>query len=318
MIEELAITDDKKNSKTIKHIVISGGGHYGFYTYGLLREGNLKGFWKLENIQTMYGTSVGALLCVILCLNYKWDVLDNYIINRPWQNVFNADIYSLINVFHTKGIFDIETIKETFIPLFNGADQPMDINITMKEFYEITKIDLHIFVTDLNTFNCVDISHTTHPDYSLIECVYCSCAIPIVFSPFYIGNECNIDGCFSAHYPINYCIQNNKNIDKDEILGICKMADFAASSEPLNNKKTFFDYLMIVVNKILKSIINSDYQVSQYIIKNQFIIKTDSLSISNILEIINSSKVREEMIKSGADIFNKKILGEDASNELVK
>jgi hypothetical protein len=96
------------------------------------------------------------------------------------------------------------------------------------------------------------------------------------------------------------------------------MADFTGSSQSLNSNKTFFDYLMFIVNKILKNIINSDYQVTQYIIKNQFIIKTDSLSISNIFEIINSSKLREEMIKSGANVFNKKILDENVSNELVK
>jgi hypothetical protein len=93
----------------------------------------------------MYGTSVGAFLCVMLCLNYKWDILDNYVINRPWHNVFITDIYSLINVFHTKGIFDIETFKECFLPLFHGADQPIDIGITMKEFYELTKMRFTYF-----------------------------------------------------------------------------------------------------------------------------------------------------------------------------
>ena len=252
------------------------------------------------------GTSAGALLCVILCLRYEWEILDKYLIHRPWQNVFNIDIYSLINAFHTKGIFSIQQINDCLIPLFNGADQPISKDVTLKEFYEINKIDLHILATDLNTFKCVDISHTTHPNHLLIECIYCSCAIPIVFSPLFKGNECNIDGCFVAHYPINNCIENNKDIDTEEIFGICKMMDCETVIEPLNNEKTFFDYLMIVFNKIIKSIINSDYQTNQHKIKHQYIIKTESLCISNIMNIISSSIMREEMIKTGAEIFSKK------------
>lgn len=300
-------TDIEKEPKIIKHMVISGGGHYGFYSYGLLRESNLQGLWKLENIQSMYGTSVGALLCVILALNYKWELLDNYLINRPWQNVFNTDIYSLINAFHTKGIFTIDTIKESLIPLFNGADQPVNIDITLKGFYELNGIDLHIFVTDLDTFECIDLSHTTHPDESLLQSIYCSCAIPIVFSPLIKDNHCTFDGCFSAHYPINYCIQNNVDVDKDEIIGICKVAELESSTVTLYSEKTFFEYLMIVLNKVLKNIVKSDYQFNKQKIKHQFIVKTHSLSIANITETINSSKVREQMITQGVQMYKEQI-----------
>ena len=53
-----------------------------------------------------------------------------------------------------------------------------------KEFYEINKIDLHIFSTELNKFETVDFSHKTHPDWRIIDVIYCSSALPIVFSPY--------------------------------------------------------------------------------------------------------------------------------------
>ena len=129
----------------IKHIVISGGGHYGFYSYGFLKESNINGLWKIENIKSFYGTSVGAVISVLLCLKYEWTILDKYLIHRPWKNVFNIDIYSILNSFQSKGILNIDVIKELFLPLFKGLDYEISIDITMEGFFLLNYIDLHIF-----------------------------------------------------------------------------------------------------------------------------------------------------------------------------
>ena len=50
----------------IKHLVISGGGAAGFSYYGVLKQTQLKGLWKLEDIQSIYATSAGAILAVII------------------------------------------------------------------------------------------------------------------------------------------------------------------------------------------------------------------------------------------------------------
>ena len=51
---------------TIKHLVLSGGAYKGFYTIGALKYLNDNKFYNLENIETMYGTSVGGLVAAIL------------------------------------------------------------------------------------------------------------------------------------------------------------------------------------------------------------------------------------------------------------
>ena len=213
----------KTNEKEIiKHIVISGGGQYGFYTYGFLKESNKNGMWKIENIQSIYGTSVGALIGATLCLKYDWDILDKYLIKRPWHNIFKIDINSIFNVIQNKGIFNISVFKEFFSPLFKGTNEDISIDITMKDFYDITKIEFHIFVTEINTFKITDISYKTHPEYSLIEAVYESCSIPIVFSPLIRENFCNIDGGLIVNYPIEYCLKNVENPRKLKKLVKCK------------------------------------------------------------------------------------------------
>ena len=81
--------------KKIENIVISGGGLTLFTYYGILKESSKSNVWNINDIKTIYGTSAGAILSVLLCLKYDWETLDNYIINRPWEKVFNVDMYLL-------------------------------------------------------------------------------------------------------------------------------------------------------------------------------------------------------------------------------
>lgn len=294
---------ENREKPTIKHIVISGGGHYGFYSYGFLKESNKQGFWKIENIETMYGTSVGSMIIVALCLKYDWDILDNYLINRPWHKIFKIDIYSILNAFQTKGLFDISIFKDFFKPLFNGVDEDISIDVTMQEFYNITKKEIHIFVTEVNNFNLIDISYKTHPDYSLIEAVYESCSVPIIFSPLIKEDLCNIDGGLVSNYPLEYCLKNVEN--KEEILGVLKTIDFDNYFE--NNIKSdisFLDYLMIIFNKMLKKVVMHTFREHCNKIKHQCIIKTQPISIVNIIDILSSPEQRKEMMQKGADIFH--------------
>ena len=55
------------SNNEIKHIVCSGGGVYVSFG-GILKEANLKGLWKRESIESLYGTSVGAILLLAITL----------------------------------------------------------------------------------------------------------------------------------------------------------------------------------------------------------------------------------------------------------
>ena len=73
---------------TIKHLVISSGGPAGFTMYGALRYLNKEGVWNINNIKTIYGTSVGTCIAIFLSLNYDWDTIDNFLLKRPWSKIY--------------------------------------------------------------------------------------------------------------------------------------------------------------------------------------------------------------------------------------
>ena len=119
-------------------------------------------------------------------------------------------------MFSKKGFFNRKQVELSFKPLLHAKDLRLDI--TLKEFYEYSNIELHIFTFDVNYFKLEDISYKTNPDISLITAIYMSSALPIMFSPVCIDDKCYIDGGVVTNYPLIFCIEQNCNLD--EILGI--------------------------------------------------------------------------------------------------
>ena len=95
----------------IKHLVISGGGAAGFSYYGVLKQTQQKGLWQPENIKTIYATSAGTFLAVIISLGYDWKTLDDYLIKRPWQKVYKFELSMAIHSIINQGIFDLQKVS---------------------------------------------------------------------------------------------------------------------------------------------------------------------------------------------------------------
>jgi predicted acylesterase/phospholipase RssA len=285
--------NEEKKKTMIKHIVLSGGGTVGFSQYGALRESNKQGFWCIENIESIYGISVGSIIGTFISLNFDWDVLDDYLIKRPWQNVFNLDVNSIIKSFDSRGLLDNKVIKEILQPLFKAKN--IDPDCTMKELYEITKIELHIFTTELNSFKLIDICHTNYPDWKVVDAIYVSCSLPVIFKPLLIDGNCYVDGGFIENYPICQCIKDGKPIQ--QILGIYKNL-FIEDTQNICENSTLFDYIYIAFNKII--INHCNHETIPYEID----LDTVPFGLYDIFDIASSKEKRIEFIEYGVKKFN--------------
>lgn len=291
-----------ESPKKIKHIVCSGGGITGFAFYGILREANRAGMWNFDEIETFYGTSIGSVLAVIMSLNYDWQTMDDFLIKRPWNNVFSFNMYSLVEAISKRGLFDVKSIEETFLPLFNGKD--ISINITMIEFYELTKKELHIFISEINALELIDISYKTHPEWRLMDAVYASSALPFIFSPLLRGEKCYCDGGLLLNYPLCKCIEHGH--DPDEILGINRTSakkndtDSPVIKNSIVESSTLFDYVMVIFNKIMKMVLKHD-GIS---IKNEYVVHSLPLSIYNMYHASINIDERIRLVKLGSDVIN--------------
>ena len=281
-------------SKKIKHIVFSGGSTIGISGYSFLKESHKAGYWNIQNIESMYSTSIGCIFCLMIALQFEWEVLDDYILKRPWHNVFKIDIFAIIQSLKTSGILGKKIIEDTFLPLFKAKDLKLDI--TLKELYEITKIDFHLYTVQINPIVLIDISHTTHPDWSVLEAVYCSCCLPVLFIPYEKDNHTYVDGGMIANYPISSCYNNV--LHKDEILGI--YIKFKKDNIEISSEFTLFNYLLNLIQNLIDKISIKNEDIS---IPNEIIIEADSMSFYKIYLVASSMEERVQLFNQGIELW---------------
>ncbi len=199
----------------INHLVIAGGGPNGFKYLGALEELHDQKFWNINDIKTIYCTSVGSIIGTMLSLKYDWETLNTYLIDRPWKEVFKIKPKQIFEAYSEKGIIDITHLEKMLKPLLVAKD--LDINITLKDFYEYSSIEMHIFTVELNSFQAEDISYLTHPNLRLVEAIYMSSTLPSLVKPLFDENKCYMDGGLLANYPIQYCLDR---FEDETILGV--------------------------------------------------------------------------------------------------
>ncbi len=139
----------------IKHLVIAGGGPIGLQFLGALEHLNENAFWKIQDIESIYATSIGTIIGAFICLKYDWPTLNKYIIDRPWHDAFKLNGKQIFDAFYNKGLYDKKLAEIVFKPLLEAKD--LSLNITLNKFYEYSKIEFHLYTFELNKFETVDI-----------------------------------------------------------------------------------------------------------------------------------------------------------------
>lgn len=282
----------------IKHLVISGGGAAGFSFYGALKHSHSNGIWNMADIERVYSTSAGSIISVFLSLGYDWQVLDDYIIKRPWNQVYKCELPMAIQAIKNQGLFGQTVIQETFYPLFNGKD--ISLNITLEEFYQINKKELHFISTDYDTFNHVDISFKTHPKWKVVDAVYASCCLPVLFSPFYKENEDDkkmrvyFDGGIRMNYPLHICLEDGCH--PSEILGIRRVDLIDIKKNEILPSFSLFDVICKLFYQYTKKI-EVDFPHTQ--IRYQCDIPFSSMDLNAIFRCLSSETERIQLIEMG-------------------
>ena len=279
----------------IKHLVVSGGGPTMIQTLGSIQHLEENKFIDINNIETIYGTSAGAIIGVLICLKFDWITLHDYIIKRPWHEVFPIKVQNIFDAYTKKGIFDEKTIIKCFKPLFDAKD--ISLNISLKEFFEYSKIELHMFSFEVNAFQIEDISYLTHPELSLITAIQMSCALPVLMTPICREGKCYIDGGITCNYPLKYCIESpNKNIE--EILGFKNQYDDHNKNQ-IDSNSTLLEFIMNFLFKIIHSI--SSNNMIQTSITYEVLCNTNFLSINTLKSALSSIEVREGLYMNGIE-----------------
>jgi len=275
---------------TIKHLVISGGGPIMIQILAAIQELETNKYFEMNNIESIYGTSAGAILAVIISLKFDWQTLNDYIIKRPWKDVFAIKVQNILDSYTKKGIFDIKTVEKCFKPLFDAKDISLDI--TLEDFYRVTNKEIHMFSFEINDYKLVDISYKTHPHLKLLDAVQMTSALPVLMTPVFLDNCCFMDGGVACNYPLNFCIESGKN--PDEILGFKNK--YSDNKIIINSESTLLDYIL---NFLFKSVFNVHNNYMQPIIKNEVICDASYLSFDVLRTSISNIDIRIDLFNKG-------------------
>jgi len=275
----------------IKHLVISGGGPIMLQIISAIQELERKEYLNMKNIESIYGTSAGAIVAIMISLKFDWETINDYIIKRPWYDVFPIKVQNILDAYTKKGIFDIKTVEKCFKPLFDTKDIPL--NITMKDFFNLTNIDIHMCSFELNEYKVKDISYKSFPDLPILTAIQMTCALPILVTPVFIDDKCFIDGGVGCNYPLCFCIDSGK-LD-DEILGF-KNNYGNENNSKIGENSTLLDYLLNFLFKALNFIHDNNIQPK---IKNEIIFDTSYVNFEILKNAMTKIEVRRDLFEKG-------------------
>ena len=259
-------------------------------------------FVNIKDIKKIFGTSCGAILAGSLALGIDITEMIQYMIERPWNKMVKIDLDSFLSLNQSKGLISADLIKNAVIPFFKAYD--IDVNITMKEAYQRTGIELNIITVDLGLFKDVCLNYKTFPNLPLLTAIAMSSAMPPIFSPVEYEGKYYLDGGLLNNYPLNNLTCSLKPSQYDKILAIRIDKKNKATSQPVDIASlSVIEYASYVLQKSFGVLGNGcEYGNSHELrIPNELVCEVDYFIAEPILwkEFNKSIEAKRNMYKNG-------------------
>lgn len=219
--------------KSIKNIVLSGGGLRGYCYLSLLKliEENPDIF----QIQKIAATSVGAIFAGLIVCGVSYEDLYNKLSTKDigdFQHIKLDNILKFLERFGVDdGHFFLEFVAYFIMKRFKRSE------ITLSEVYNETNIQLQLTGTCLNLRQPTYFSHINYPDMPLLLAIRISISIPFYFIPIYYQNKLYVDGGVTDNFPVQLF-----DDEMDSTLGVY-LIDNREVKQEIN---TFEDYVYSV------------------------------------------------------------------------
>jgi predicted acylesterase/phospholipase RssA len=275
----------------IKHLVLPGGGSNFFTFYGIIRESHKEKIWNYDTLSSIHCTSCSSILAFVMLLKLDWSIIDNYIINRPWETVYTITPEMCLGMVHSKGLIDIEYLYIFAEPLLKTVE--WSNKITLKEVYDLTKIDVYIYVTNYNTMMPYCFHYATDPDIPLLLAIYMSSSIPLLAQPLAWKDTHYIDGGLYNNNPIKSCTDIT-NID--EILSF--NISYSSGSNTIKfDDLNMFNYIQDLLSKFINKF--KEHNNPHIITPYQITVLLPQIWEQSWGVLVSSSEARQQLINNG-------------------
>ena len=199
----------------IKNLVFEGAGIRGLAYAGVVR--SLEEQEIIEDVENVGGTSAGAIIALLIALEYNSQELTSIISDTEFQQFNDGKYFFIGGISRTikrYGWYQGEAFSDWIGALI--ADKTGDPDISFTEFYEQGYKDLYLTATCLNKQKLVVLSRKSYPDMKIRDAVRISMSIPIYYQAVFVdslgttypepvaGKELDVmvDGGIVGNFPI--------------------------------------------------------------------------------------------------------------------
>ena len=284
---------------TIQHIVLSGGGStMGFVTFGIVKEAIDRGMLKLADLKSLYSTSAGSIVGPLFCLGVELSEIEEWLIHKPWQQLFEIDPEMLLDGYESGGWLNRGVVGELYDNLLLSAD--LDTEITLKGPYERNGVDIHLFCTELTATECrkCDMSHASHPDLSLKDAIYRSACIPVIFRPLTDGGSVYLDGGICNNFPFDSWRSGYPNVSLDDVMGVRYILN-KDSTDEYNTADVRIPILLMRLLRNLLACINKKHPDEKEV-KYMCDVTQEVVRHTDFFSVLADKSMREKLIREDA------------------
>lgn len=189
MISPTSLTD-------MRYLVCSGGAMNGLAYVGVLQLLQQLHTGLYEQMQGYAGTSIGALVALLLNLGYTADTMRAVIEHFDASVLFRCPN----NLLQPLGMMDAQAslgqwVGELIVNYMGRCD------VTFAELFRRTRQELTVVVTNLSLRRVEYWNRHTQPAKPVCTAVTCSMALPILFAPVSLDGCLYIDGGLGDNFP---------------------------------------------------------------------------------------------------------------------
>lgn len=192
--------DIYKNYKP-KYMTIGAGG-----MKGLSELGSLFWFWtngNLTDISAYCGSSIGAIICVLLALKYTpYDIMLYALETKLFDDISQIQFTQIV---HEYGLLSNTNYSDNIAKrLKEMIINKVGFIPNLSELYKITGKRIVIVIASLKQEEEIAADHNSHPNLNLVKALRSSSNVPVLFGKLEHQKDYWCDGAILNPFPINY------------------------------------------------------------------------------------------------------------------
>jgi NTE family protein len=271
----------------VKNLILSGGSMKGLAYIGMIK--CIEEYNIVKSIDNYVGTSIGACVCFCLLIGYTYEELYDVFINLDINKARNIQIDNILNFGNTYGVDNGDKIVK-ILKVF--LKKKLQVNsISFNELYKKTHKNITIIGSCLNTTSVEYFNLKNSPNMDVIDALRISISIPLFFTPVIYENKYYVDGALTNNYPIDICVNNNK-----ETLGIV----LTSNTYKYTEINSIDNYLISIINT---NFVHQDKEK----IKKYYDVTIDLEIECNSFDFSLSTEIKMDIINQGYLITKEQI-----------